>query len=310
VGRYTRAYTGTLALVCAGSMAFAVHAHDRASRLGELEANAFRWETWASNERWLDARAYAKNKEVARRYRLLARQVERSQRRLQQQIAATRSLRRTVIVGTPIVSYVHVRKVVPVAAAPVATAPTAKPGWTPPPDTASKAKPLVPTKPKKPGAAPGTTTPAASSPGATPAAPTTPGSSPSTPSSPGTGTTPATTTSTTTTGTVTTGAPTTPPPPTAVAPVNTGLPGITGIPQSSKSVSATPGSWTGSPTSFQYQWQRCDASGAGCVVVGAGQTYTCVPSDIDKTLRVAVEATNAAGSAVAVSAASPKTKPS
>jgi hypothetical protein len=44
--------------------------------------------------------------------------------------------------------------------------------------------------------------------------------------------------------------------------------------------------------------------------VGSAQTYTCVPQDIDKTMRVAVEAKNAAGSAIAVSAASPKTKPS
>ena len=87
-------------------------------------------------------------------------------------------------------------------------------------------------------------------------------------------------------------------------------PSIIGVPQSSKTISADPGTWTGTPTSFTYQWQRCDAAGANCVVVGSGQSYTCVPADIDKTMRVAVEATNAAGSAIAVSAASPKTKPS
>ena len=34
-------------------------------------------------------------------------------------------------------------------------------------------------------------------------------------------------------------------------------------------------------------------AGANCVVVGSGQSYTCVPPDIDKTMRVAVEAKNA-----------------
>ena len=98
--------------------------------------------------------------------------------------------------------------------------------------------------------------------------------------------------------------------PTLTAPVNAGLPSILGQPQSGKTFSADPGSWTGNPTSFTYQWQRCDASGANCVAVGSAQSYTCVPADIDQTMRVAVQATNAAGSAVAVSAASPKTKPS
>jgi hypothetical protein len=82
------------------------------------------------------------------------------------------------------------------------------------------------------------------------------------------------------------------------------------VPQSSKTITANPGSWTGDPTSFEYQWQRCDASGGSCIAVGSGVSYTCVPSDIDKTMRVSVKAINTAGSAVAVSAASPKTKPS
>lgn len=305
MGRYTKAYSGALALVCAGSLAVAVRAHEKAAKLGEFEASADRWEAWDRNERGRDQLTYARYAEVARRYRTLTREVAASQRQLQREIAATRSLHRTVIAGSPIVSYVRVRKLVPVAvpaaAAPTSTSPTTERGT--PSEPAPTQKPLAPTKPLRPGSTPVATTPAGSSPGAAltpgnPAAPADPGSPPPTSTN---GTTPAPS-PTTTTGT-------TPPPPVSV-PANTALPTINGVPQSSKTVSAAPGSWTGNPTSFQYQWQRCDASGGACVVVGSGASYTCVPQDIDKTLRVAVEAANAAGSAVAVSAASPKTKPS
>ncbi len=204
----------------------------------------------------------------------------------------------------------RVRKLVPVVSAPSAAVPSPSTGGAPVAVTATQQKaatgkgqkPLTPTKPKKAsppapggsgsGSAPatGTGTPAdpggAQGGGSATAGPPPPAANP-----PGGGTT-------------------TTPPATVTAPVNTKLPAIIGVAQSSKTISADPGSWTGTPTSFTYQWQRCDAAGANCVVVGNGQSYTCVPSDIDKTMRVAVEAKNSAGSAVAVSAASPKTKPS
>jgi hypothetical protein len=304
VGRYTKAYTGTLALVCSGSIAVAVHAHDKAAKLGDLNASADRWETWAGNQRLRDERAYARFREVARQYRSLARRVERSQRLLLHEIAVTRSLRRTVVTGSPIVTYVRIQKLVPVVTAPSAstTAPASR--TSAPAATAPTQKPLTTRKAKKPGAkgapappggapAPGATAPGATAaPGAGAA-----GSAPGSTSAPGAGSAGGTTT-------------TTGPPPTLAAPANTKPPLIVGTPQSSKPISADPGSWTGSPTSYTYQWQRCDATGAGCVVVGSGQSYTCVAQDIDKTMRVAVTAANSAGSAVAVSAASPKTKPS
>jgi hypothetical protein len=298
VGRYTKAYAGTLACVCTGSIVVAVHAHEKASKLTDLNAGADRWQTWASNERRRDARASAQFNAVARKYRSLARQVERSQRRLLREIAATNRLRRRVVTGTPVVTYVNVRKLVPVMTAPAAATASATAGAAAQPGTHAKLRPHTTTKPKTHTGKPKTTGPGSSSGGA-------PGGTPT----PGTGSPGGTTTTTPGTGSPG-GGTTAPPPAPGTAPVNTQLPSIAGVPQSSKTISADPGSWTGNPTSFEYTWQRCDASGGSCIVVGSGQSYTCVPTDIDKTMRVSVKAANTAGSAVAVSAASPKTKPS
>jgi hypothetical protein len=305
MGRYTRAYTGTLAIVCAGSVAVAVQANEKAAKLAELRTAADRWESWGRNERRRDQRASARFSEMARQYRDLAHEVERSQRRLQREIAATRSLRRRVVRGSPIITVVRVRKIVPAAPA-VATAAAstaAAPAVAAPKnDGSAKQKPLVTTKPKKQGAKPPVDTPAGSSAGGPPAT-ATPGDA----GTQGAGSTPGTAPPP---GDASGGTAPPPPPPPLAAPANTKPPSIVGQPQSGKTFTADPGSWTGNPTSFQYQWQRCDASGGNCLVVGSAQTYTCVPQDIDKTMRVAVEAKNAAGSAIAVSAASPKTKPS
>ena len=69
-------------------------------------------------------------------------------------------------------------------------------------------------------------------------------------------------------------------------------------------LTASQGTWTNSPSSYAYQWRRCDASGANCVaIVGANaQVYTPVSVDQSSTLRVDVSASNSAGSATATSA--------
>src|SRR5581483_11647622 len=58
------------------------------------------------------------------------------------------------------------------------------------------------------------------------------------------------------------------------------------------------------PTSFTYQWRRCDSAGATCAdIAGAtAQTYVLQAADIGTTLRVVVTGTNAGGSASATSA--------
>jgi hypothetical protein len=90
-------------------------------------------------------------------------------------------------------------------------------------------------------------------------------------------------------------------------PVNLSPPTIAGTAQVGATLSASPGSWSESPSSYAYQWQRCDSSGANCSpVAGAtAQAYTLASADLNTTIRVAVTATNSAGtSAAAISAQS------
>ncbi len=86
-------------------------------------------------------------------------------------------------------------------------------------------------------------------------------------------------------------------------PVSTESPTIAGTPAVGQALTATTGTWSGNPTSFAYQWQRCDQAGAGCAAAAGAnaQTYTVTASDIGSTLRVAVTATNTNGSTLAVS---------
>ena len=87
------------------------------------------------------------------------------------------------------------------------------------------------------------------------------------------------------------------------APSNTSLPSISGSARDGSLLTASHGSWTNSPTSFAYQWQRCDAQGGGCAdIPGAtSNKYTVQTADVGHRLRVQVTATNSSGSGVAVS---------
>ena len=91
----------------------------------------------------------------------------------------------------------------------------------------------------------------------------------------------------------------------AAAPANTVLPAISGGASATQGVPLTAdnGSWNGSPTTFSYQWQQCDTSGASCNPIGGATapTYTPLAGDVGKTLRVVVTATNASGSTPASS---------
>ena len=90
---------------------------------------------------------------------------------------------------------------------------------------------------------------------------------------------------------------------TAVAPVNTAPPVISGTTQVGQTLTTTNGAWSNSPTSFAYQWLRCNGGGNACVNVANGtqRSYTLVGADAGRTIRVRVTATNADGSSSAQS---------
>jgi hypothetical protein len=69
-------------------------------------------------------------------------------------------------------------------------------------------------------------------------------------------------------------------------------------------LTSSTGSWTGSPTSYAYQWQDCDASGANCANISGAtsSSYLLAAGDVGHTIRAVVTATNASGSTPATSA--------
>jgi hypothetical protein len=104
---------------------------------------------------------------------------------------------------------------------------------------------------------------------------------------------------------------------TAVVPAASGAPTVTGRPTISgdaivgESLTASKGQWNGSPTSFGYQWLRCDQNGAFCFAIdgATGSSYGVRTADTYETLRVAVSAKNANGVTSSTSDASPVVQP-
>jgi hypothetical protein len=90
----------------------------------------------------------------------------------------------------------------------------------------------------------------------------------------------------------------------AAAPVNTTAPSISGTPAVGQTLTANDGTWSNTPTSFAYQWLRCNPAGNNCASVpnGTQKTYTLVGADAGHTMRVRVTATNADGSSSVQSA--------
>src|SRR3954469_8881464 len=89
----------------------------------------------------------------------------------------------------------------------------------------------------------------------------------------------------------------------AAAPTNTTPPKISGTAREGSEVTTGNGTWTGNPTSFTYQWQRCSTDGIACGnISGANKSaYTVTAGDVSHTLRVVVTATNADGKGSATS---------
>jgi hypothetical protein len=88
---------------------------------------------------------------------------------------------------------------------------------------------------------------------------------------------------------------------------NTARPTISGEARVGQELSASEGTWTGNPTSFAFQWQRCDVDTLTCAsVIGAtGRTYGVRIADLGFRLRVEVTARtdNRSGTATSIATA-------
>ena len=104
-------------------------------------------------------------------------------------------------------------------------------------------------------------------------------------------------------------------------PSNRVPPSISGNTTEGQTLAETHGSWTNSPTTFTYQWQRCDTSGTNCSAIpgATSNSYTLAAADVGDTIRVQETASNgkpsrapatSAPTAVVQPASAPPTNPS
>ncbi len=90
----------------------------------------------------------------------------------------------------------------------------------------------------------------------------------------------------------------------AAVPTNTVAPSFSGVLQEGELLTADPGTWTGSPTSYAYAWYSCSAGFADCdYIAGATQqTLLADAADVGRYIGVDVIATNAEGNSDPVAA--------
>jgi hypothetical protein len=86
-------------------------------------------------------------------------------------------------------------------------------------------------------------------------------------------------------------------------PVSSASPSISGSAIVGTRLSESHATWSNAPTSYTYQWQRCDRGGGHChAIAGAkGRTYTLTAADAGSTVRVAETASNARSKSAAAS---------
>lgn len=79
------------------------------------------------------------------------------------------------------------------------------------------------------------------------------------------------------------------------APANTSPPAVSGTAKVGSTLTVSNGTWTGSPTTFSYQWQRCTTTSCANISGETQKTYVVTSTDVDHALRAVVTATNADG---------------
>lgn len=89
---------------------------------------------------------------------------------------------------------------------------------------------------------------------------------------------------------------------------NVAPPTVTGTASPAQTLTASTGDWSGAPSTYAYQWSRCDATATTCAdIPGAtSATYVVAAEDTGSVLRATVVAGNSVGS---VGATSPVTTP-
>jgi hypothetical protein len=80
------------------------------------------------------------------------------------------------------------------------------------------------------------------------------------------------------------------------APTNSVAPAVTGTAETGQTLTCSQGTWTGSPTSYAYQWQRNTGSGFANISGATASTHVVVSGDETFPVRCVVTATNAGGS--------------
>jgi hypothetical protein len=89
-------------------------------------------------------------------------------------------------------------------------------------------------------------------------------------------------------------------------PVNGTKPAVSGTPTVGEEIRVSRGTWSPTPTSFGFQWQRCTSTGTDCInVAGAtGAAYGVRSADIDHRMRALVTARTATGRSTVASSTS------
>ena len=90
-----------------------------------------------------------------------------------------------------------------------------------------------------------------------------------------------------------------------IRPASRKAPTITGRAQIGRRLAGTKGSWSRPPTTYLFQWLRCNVRGGSCVAIGGAThaSYKLTKHDAGHRLRVRVTAVNSAGHTTATSRA-------